>query len=45
MLTVKIEIRTRMQIPPEERLAGVKEINGKKYGEDVILGVPIVLPV
>lgn len=30
---------------PEERLGGVKEINGTKYGEDIILGVPVVLPV
>ncbi|TVY18374.1 hypothetical protein LARI1_G003944 [Lachnellula arida] len=38
------QVRTRLQIAPEERLAGVKDINGTKYGEDVILGVPVVLP-
>ncbi|TVY68814.1 Gibberellin 20 oxidase [Lachnellula suecica] len=39
------QVSTRVQTAPEERLAGVKDINGTKYGEDLILGVPIVLPV
>ncbi|KAH7369763.1 hypothetical protein BKA65DRAFT_544490 [Rhexocercosporidium sp. MPI-PUGE-AT-0058] len=39
------QIRTRLQIAPEERLVGVKEVNGTKYGQDVILGVPVMLPV
>ncbi|OWP04495.1 hypothetical protein B2J93_1354 [Marssonina coronariae] len=39
------QIRTRMQIPPEERLDGIKEVNGTKYSQDRILGVPIMLPV
>ena len=39
-----IEVSTRVQTAPEERFAGVKDINGTKYGEDVILGVPVVLP-
>jgi hypothetical protein len=38
------EISTRSQVPPEEKLGGIKELNGVKYGEDVILGVPILLP-
>ena len=38
------EISTRLQVPPEERLGGIKEINGVKYGEDIILGVPVILP-
>jgi hypothetical protein len=39
------EISTRVQAPPEEKLAGIKDVNGTKYGEDIILGVPIVFPV
>ncbi|KAH6721204.1 hypothetical protein BKA61DRAFT_153200 [Leptodontidium sp. MPI-SDFR-AT-0119] len=39
------QIRTRLQIAPEERLIGVKEVNGTKYGQDIILGVPVMLPV
>ncbi|PBP17937.1 hypothetical protein BUE80_DR011332, partial [Diplocarpon rosae] len=39
------QIKTRMQIPPEERLDGIKEVNGTKYSQDRILGVPVVLPV
>lgn len=38
-------ISTRVQTAPKERLGGVKEINGTRYGQDVILGVPVVLPV
>ncbi|KAG0647219.1 Gibberellin C-20 oxidase 3 [Hyphodiscus hymeniophilus] len=38
------QISTRSQVPPEEKLGGVKEINGIKYGEDIILGVPVLLP-
>jgi isopenicillin N synthase-like dioxygenase len=37
-------ISTRVQTAPEERLGGVKEINGARYGEDIIMGVPVVLP-
>jgi hypothetical protein len=36
---------TRTQVAPEEKLGGVKEINGMIYGEDIILGVPIRVPV
>jgi hypothetical protein len=43
-LTLLIEISTRSQVPPEEKLGGIKEVNGVKYGEDVILGVAILLP-
>ncbi|KUJ14690.1 Clavaminate synthase-like protein [Mollisia scopiformis] len=39
------QISTRVQAAPEEKLAGVKDINGTKYGEDIILGVPILVPV
>lgn len=39
------QIKTRLQIAPEERLEGVKDVNGTKYGQDVILGVPVMLPV
>ncbi|KAF8857022.1 Clavaminate synthase-like protein [Acephala macrosclerotiorum] len=39
------QISTRVMAAPEERLGGIKEINGMKYGEDIILGVPVVLPV
>ncbi|KAK0113789.1 hypothetical protein ONS96_014644 [Cadophora gregata f. sp. sojae] len=39
------QIKTRLQIAPEERLEGVKEVNGTKYGQDIILGVPVLLPV
>ncbi|CZR64271.1 related to leucoanthocyanidin dioxygenase [Phialocephala subalpina] len=39
------QISTRVMTAPEERLGGIKEINGTKYGEDIILGVPVVLPV
>ncbi|PBP20810.1 hypothetical protein BUE80_DR008431 [Diplocarpon rosae] len=45
ILTPGVEIKTRMQIPPEERLDGIKEVNGTKYSQDRILGVPVVLPV
>jgi len=38
------QVSTRQQIPPEERLAGVKEVDGVRYGQDLILGVPVVLP-
>lgn len=38
------QVSTRCQIPPEERLIGAKEIDGVKYGQDLILGVPVVLP-
>lgn len=43
-LTPPVEISTRSQVPPEEKLHGIKEVNGVKYGEDVILGVPVLLP-
>lgn len=39
------DISTRVQAAPEERLGGVKEINGIKYAEDIILGIPVVKPV
>ncbi|KAJ5033596.1 uncharacterized protein L3040_008708 [Drepanopeziza brunnea f. sp. 'multigermtubi'] len=39
------QVRTRVQLPPEERLHGIKEVNGTKYGQDIILGVPVMLPV
>jgi hypothetical protein len=35
---------TRTQVAPEEKLGGVKEINGMIYGEDIIR-VPIRVPV
>jgi len=38
-------ISTRVQAKPEEQLGGVKEINGIKYAEDIILGIPVVKPV
>ncbi|TVY49244.1 hypothetical protein LOCC1_G000810 [Lachnellula occidentalis] len=38
------QVRTRLQMAPEERLAGAKNINGTTYGADVILGVQVVLP-
>ncbi|GAD94114.1 hypothetical protein PVAR5_2735 [Paecilomyces variotii No. 5] len=37
-------ISTRVQAPPEERIGGVKDVNGVRYGHDVIMGVPVVLP-
>ncbi len=40
-----LEISTRVQSAPEERLNGVKEVNGIKYAEDIILGVPVTVPV
>jgi len=39
------QISTRVQSPLQERLGGIKEVNGIKYGEDIILGVPITVPV
>ncbi|KAJ9144205.1 Clavaminate synthase-like protein [Pleurostoma richardsiae] len=41
----EIQISTRQQIPPEERLGGVQEINGVKYGADNFFGVEVLLPV
>ncbi|KAH9841309.1 Clavaminate synthase-like protein [Teratosphaeria destructans] len=38
-------ISTRNQVPAEERLGGVQEIDGIKYGVDMFLGVKVMLPV
>ncbi|KAF2770371.1 Clavaminate synthase-like protein [Teratosphaeria nubilosa] len=38
-------ISTRNQVPAEERLGGVQEIDGIKYGVDLFLGVKVMLPV
>lgn len=43
-LIFMIGISTRVQPDPEEREKGIKEVNGVKYHQDVILGVPVVLP-
>lgn len=37
-------ISTRVQAPPEERIGGIKDIDGVQYGHDIIMGVPVVLP-
>jgi isopenicillin N synthase-like dioxygenase len=37
-------ISTRVQSNPEDRIGGVKEINGVRHGHDIIMGVPVVLP-
>lgn len=39
------QVSTRSQIPPKDRLGGVKEVDGVKYGEDNFLGVKVMLPV
>lgn len=39
------QVSTRVQVAPEEKLQGVKEIDGVKYGQDVFHGVPVMLPV
>lgn len=39
------QVAARSQMAPEERLGGVKEVNGVKYGEDKFMGVKVMLPV
>lgn len=39
------QVSTRAQAAPEERLDGIKEIDGVKYGQDIFHGVPVMLPV
>jgi hypothetical protein len=39
------QISTRVQVPPEEKLGGVQEIDGIKYGVDFLNGVKVMLPV
>ena len=44
-ISLLFQISTWTQVAPEEKLGGVKEVNGTIYGEDIILGVPIHVPV
>lgn len=39
------QVAARVQIPPEERLGGIKEVDGVKYAEDRYMGVRVMLPV
>lgn len=39
------QVSTRVQVAPEERKGGVREIGGVKYGEDEFFGVKVLLPV
>ena len=39
------QVSTRVQVPPEEKSEGIKEIDGVKYGMDSFFGVKVALPV
>lgn len=45
MLTITTEVSTRVQVSPEEKSEGIKEVNGVKYGMDSFFGVKVALPV
>ena len=45
MLTIITEVSTRVQVSPEEKSEGIKEVNGVKYGMDSFFGVKVALPV
>ncbi|KAK4955097.1 hypothetical protein LTR10_007291 [Elasticomyces elasticus] len=40
----EIQVSTRQQQPPEQRLGGLKVVDGVKYGEDEFFGVKVLLP-
>ncbi|KAK5678872.1 hypothetical protein LTS10_008527 [Elasticomyces elasticus] len=40
----EIQVSTRQQQPPEQRLGGLKIVDGVKYGEDEFFGVKVLLP-